>query len=42
VAPDGNHAVVPVPLDAKPSDTHLTFLLHFKDELERRIPAGKR
>jgi serine/threonine-protein kinase len=42
MSPDGNHAVVPVPLDAKPSDTHLTFILHFQDELERRIPAGKR
>ena len=43
LAPDGNRLAAFVAEDAsgeKPV-THLTFLLHFSDELRRRAPAGK-
>ena len=43
LAPDGKRlaAFVAAEGNAEKPPTHLTFLLHFSDELRRRAPAGK-
>ena len=44
LAPDGKRfAVFPIPEAAAPGkgSVHVTFLLNFFDELQRRIPAGR-
>jgi Tol biopolymer transport system component len=43
LAPDGKRFAI-IPTDAPPDDkpiTHVTLVLNFFDELERRVPAGK-
>jgi hypothetical protein len=44
LAPDGKRiaAVMPVETpEAQQSQNHVTFLLNFSDELQRKVPAGK-
>jgi hypothetical protein len=38
--PDGKHFVVVTSPDVITRETHVTFLLNFRDELKRRLGAG--
>jgi hypothetical protein len=40
MTPDGKHAIGVFTSSEKTADTHLTFLLNFTDELQRRLPSG--
>ena len=44
VAPDGKRIVVFMPAEApeaQPTQNHVIFLENFRDELRRKVPAGK-
>ncbi|MBY0507479.1 MAG: protein kinase [Bryobacteraceae bacterium] len=40
LAPDGKRVAALVPVET-PQQSHVTFLLNFADELQRKVPAGK-